>query len=182
MSKAIGMIEFKTVSTGVKAADAMVKTAAVELLEAQVVCPGKYIALISGDLSAVNAAVETASTQYGEGLIDNFVLGNPHESIFPAIYGTSEIEEVSALGILETYDAASIIVAADLAAKTAIVDLIELRIAKGMCGKSYMMLTGEVSAVEAAIEKARNAIGEKGMYLDSSVIAHPDAQIRKAIL
>ena len=35
MSKAIGMIEFKTVSAGITAADAMVKTADVELLEAQ---------------------------------------------------------------------------------------------------------------------------------------------------
>ena len=33
MSKAIGMIEFKTVSAGITAADAMVKTADVELLE-----------------------------------------------------------------------------------------------------------------------------------------------------
>mgnify|MGYP000738976810 CR=1 FL=1 len=56
MSKAIGMIEFKTVSAGITAADAMVKTADVELLEAQTVCPGKYIALITGSLSAVNAA------------------------------------------------------------------------------------------------------------------------------
>ena len=40
MGKALGMIEFKTVSAGVTAADAMVKTAAVELVEAQTVCPG----------------------------------------------------------------------------------------------------------------------------------------------
>ena len=39
MSKAIGMIEFKTVSAGITAADVMVKTADVELLEAQTVCP-----------------------------------------------------------------------------------------------------------------------------------------------
>ena len=42
MSKAIGMIEFKTTSTGVTAADAMVKTSEVEIVEAQTVCPGKY--------------------------------------------------------------------------------------------------------------------------------------------
>ena len=34
MSKAIGMIEFKTTSTGVTAADAMVKTSEVEIVEA----------------------------------------------------------------------------------------------------------------------------------------------------
>lgn len=182
MNKAIGMIEFKTVSAGITAADQMVKTADVELLEAQTVCPGKYIALIAGDLSAVNAAVERGKMTREDELIDSFVLGNPDESIFPAIYGSSQIDGVDALGILETYDAASIIVAADIAAKTAIVKLIELRIAKGMCGKSYMLITGEVAACEAAIAKAKMSVGEKGMYLDSSVIAHPDPQICKSIL
>ncbi len=182
MGKALGMIEFKTVSAGVTAADAMVKTVAVELVEAQTVCPGKYIALITGDLSAVDAAVDTARVQYGEQLIDSFVLGNPHEGIFPAIYGTTHIEHISSLGILETFDAAAIIVAADVAAKTSEVELIELRIAKGMCGKSYVFLCGEVSAVDAAISKAKATVAETGMYLDSTVIAHPDPQICKSIL
>ena len=180
MSKAIGMIEFKTTATGVTAADAMVKTSEVEIVEAQTVCPGKYIAIITGDLSAVKAAVDAAVTTYEDKC--SFVLGNPHESIFPAIYGTTQVEDVSALGILETYDAASIIEAADQAAKTAIVDLIELRIAKGMCGKSYMMITGEVSAVEASIERAKELVSAKGMYLDSSVIAHPDRRMIDSIL
>ncbi len=182
MAKAIGMIEFKTVSAGVTAADRMVKTAAVELIEAQVVCPGKYIALISGELSAVRSAVDAAQALNEEQFIDSFVLGNPHESIFPAIYGTTQVQNISALGVLETFDAASIIVAADEAAKTAIVDLIELRIAKGMCGKSYLYLTGEVASVEAAIQRAKSVVATKGMYLDSSVIAHPDEQICKSIL
>lgn len=182
MSKAIGMIEFKTIATGITAADAMVKTSEVELVEAQAVCPGKYIAIVSGDLSAVQAAVDAATTQYETQLIDSMVLGNPHESIFPAIYGATHVEEISALGIIETYDVAALIEAADAAAKTAIVELIELRLAKGMCGKSYMLLTGEVSAVQAAIDKAKVVVGPKGMYLDSSVIAHPDKKIADSIL
>ena len=140
------------------------------------------IAIITGDLSAVKAAVDTAVTTYEDKCIDSFVLGNPHESLFPAIYGTTQVEEISALGILETYDAASIIEAADQAAKTAIVDLIELRIAKGMCGKSYMMITGEVSAVSASIDRAKELVAEKGMYLDSSVIAHPDKRMIDSLL
>lgn len=182
MSKAIGMAEYKTVSAGVMAADAMVKTAHVEVVEAQTVCPGKYIVIVTGELSAVNAAVATARTRHEEQLIGDFILGNPHPSIFPAIYGSTEIEKISALGILETYDAASIIVAADEAAKTAIVELIELRIARGMCGKSYLMLTGEVAAVEAAVKRAKEAVKPKGMYLDSAVIAHPDEKICRTIL
>lgn len=89
---------------------------------------------------------------------------------------------VSSLGVLETFDASAIIVAADIAAKTADVELIELRIAKGMCGKSYLYLCGEVSAVDAAIARAKETVAGSGMFLDSTVIAHPDEQIIKSIL
>ena len=78
MSRAIGMIEFKTTAAGITAADTMVKTSEVEILEAQTVCPGKYIAIITGDLSAVKAAVEAAVASGEDKCIDSFVLGNPH--------------------------------------------------------------------------------------------------------
>ncbi len=182
MGKAIGMVEYKTVSSGMFVADIMLKTAAVEIMEAQTVCPGKYIVIICGDLSAVHSCIDVARNSYGQHLIDSFILGNPHEGIFPAIYGTSNIEKINALGILETFSASSIIVAADEAAKTSDVELIEIRIARGMCGKSYLLLTGDVAAVEAAIAKAKTAVGESAMLLDSSVIANPDDNFCKSIL
>ncbi len=182
MSKAIAMVEFLTVATGVTAADEMVKTSEIELLEASVVCPGKYIILVSGDLSAVRAAVDAAKSKYEERLVDSFVLGNPHESIFPAIYGATEIENPKSLGVVETYSAAAIIQAADEAAKTAVVQLVEIRIAKGMCGKSYLFLTGDVAAVTAAVEKAKADIAERGMLLDTTVIANPDQKVWDNIL
>lgn len=182
MKKAIGMVEFKTVSSGMRAADRMVKTAEVDLLQADTVCPGKFMALISGDLSSVKSAVESAIAADTEQLIDSFVLGNPHESIFSALYGASEVGSPNALGVLETFSAAAAIVAADTAAKTALVDLIELRLARGMCGKSYLLLTGEIAAVEAAIEKAKVGAGEYGMFLDSAVIPNPDKKLWQNIM
>ncbi|MBR5505911.1 MAG: BMC domain-containing protein [Clostridia bacterium] len=182
MSKALAMVEYLTVATGITAADLMVKTADVELIEAHVVCPGKYIALIQGELSAVTAAVEAAKVQYPQKLVDSFVLGNPEDSIFPAIYGATEVTNPAALGIFETYSAASIIVAADIASKTADVQLIELRIAKGMCGKSYMLITGEVAAVQASIDTVKERLKESSMYLDSSVIANPDKETWQNII
>ena len=182
MGKAIGLIEYKTVSSGITACDLMVKTADVDIIQAETVCPGKYFALVQGELAAVKSAVETASQAFPSQLIDKFVLGNPHDSIFEAIWGTANIVDAKALGILETYSIAAAIVAADTAAKTAEVQLIELRLARGMCGKSYMLLTGEVAAVSAAIEKAKVVAGEDGMFLDSSVIAGPDKKLWQKIL
>ena len=182
MGKALGLIEYRTVSSGITACDVMVKTADVELIQAETVCPGKYYALIQGELSAVKSAVEAACKAIPDKLIDKFILGNPHETIFKAIWGTTVVENPMALGILETYSIAGCIVAADTAAKTSDVTLVELRLARGMCGKSYMILTGEVAAVEAAIEKAKDGAGEEGMFLDSSVIAGPDKKTWEKIL
>ena len=134
MSKAIGMVELLTVSAGIQSADMMLKTAEVEVVESQPVCPGKYIVIITGDLSAVKASVDSVKTRFESNLMGSFVLGNPHESLFPALYGASKVEDVKALGVLETFNAADIISAADAAAKTSLVDLIELRVARGMCG------------------------------------------------
>jgi microcompartment protein CcmL/EutN len=102
MSRAIGMIEYRTVSAGITATDLMVKTADVDIIEAQTVCPGKYIAIITGELSAVRAAVDTARAAYEEAHIDSFVLGNPDETIFPAIMGTTTVSQndVNSLGII----------------------------------------------------------------------------------
>ena len=39
-----------------------------------------------------------------------------------------------------------------------------------------------VLPVDAAIARAKAKVAESGMYLDSSVIAHPDPQLCKSIL
>ena len=181
-NKAIGMVEYQTVSAGISATDLMVKTAGVEILQSSVVCPGKYITLIGGELSSVRASIDAAKAQLGDKLTDSFVLGNPHEDIFPAIYGGASVENARSLGVLETFSAPAIIVAADTAAKTSNVSLIELRIARGMCGKSYMLLTGDVAAVSAAIEAARARVATDGLFLDSSVIPNPDKSLWASIL
>lgn len=182
LDKAIGLVEYKTVAAGITAADKMVKASEVDILEAQTVCPGKYIVLLCGKLSAVKAAVESGIHDYEDNVIDSFILGNPHDSIFRGINGTAEINETQALGILETFSAASIIVAADICAKTAKVDLIEIRIAKGMCGKSYLLLTGELAAVSASVEAASKNLAESGMLLNKSVIPNPDKKLWEKIL
>jgi microcompartment protein CcmL/EutN len=182
MDKALGFVEYNLVPTGLAAADTMVKTAEVDILQAATVCPGKYIVLVCGDLSAVKAAVDAGTKGFESNVIDSFILGNPHDSIYKAISAVVEPEKRGALGMLETYSAASIIVAADIAAKTARVSLLEIRIARGMCGKSYLIMTGDVGAVEASLEAACKKASESGMLLDKSMIANPDPKLWQSIL
>ena len=83
---------------------------------------------------------------------------------------------------METFNVAAAIVAADAAAKTSLVNLIELRLARGMGGKSYLLLTGDVAAVTAAIERAEQVAAADGMMLDSAVIPNPDKRLWANIL
>ena len=91
MKKALAMVEYKTVSSGMQAADIMVKTADVEVIEATTVCPCKYMVLISGELSAVRAAVEAAvdraKKSVGEDgmFLDSAVIPHPDEKIWHSI-------------------------------------------------------------------------------------------------
>ena len=182
MNEAIGFVEFKTVSTGVLAADDMVKTSSIKIIEAKTVCPGKYIVLFKGKLGEVKAALEKGITKYENNVIGSFVLGNPHNEIFSAIEGTSFAKKDGAVAILETFTAYAIIVAADIAAKTSHVKLVEIRIARGMCGKSFMIISGELAAVNESINAAVKNAAKDGEVLDYSIIPNPDDQIWDSIL
>ena len=86
---AIGLVEFNSIARGIEAADAMVKTAMVDLVIANPVCPGKYIVLVSGDVAAVQSAVKAGVKTAGQSVVDEFILPNVHPAVFPAITATS---------------------------------------------------------------------------------------------
>ena len=176
--KSLGVVEYRSVALGIKAADTMVKAANIKLMMSQVVCPGKYIILFSGKLSSVKAALEVAVVSpFDSYLVDTYFLGNPDPSLFPAIYGVTEKGKAEAIGIIEGYSVASIVGVADEVVKTSPTKLIEIRLARGMTGKSYAIFSGELSAVEASLEKAKSTLMENAMYLQSAVIPNPDPQI-----
>lgn len=52
----IGMIEFNSIAKGIEASDIMMKAGEVELMRANTICPGKFIAMVSGDIAAVESS------------------------------------------------------------------------------------------------------------------------------
>lgn len=181
MVNALGLVEYLKVPTGMVAADKMSKTSNIKILHASIMCPGKYIVLFKGILSDVKAAIEAGTKGFEENVIDYFLLGNPNEQIYRAIAGTNEGEIKGAIGIVEGYSVAAIIEAADIAVKTALVNITEIRLARGMCGKSLFIINGELSAVEMSVNNSKKKLKEKGMLLDSSVIPNPSKEFVEAI-
>ena len=128
MMQAIGLVELTSVAKGLESADSMVKASAVELLEAKPICPGKYMIMVTGDVSAVQSSVDIGKQVGADAVVDDFILPNVHPSVITAIGSSTQIDNIQAVGVIETFSVASLIVAADTAAKAANVELIEISI------------------------------------------------------
>jgi len=173
----IGLIELTSIAAGFQACDAMLKAADVDLLLSRSICSGKYMVMVKGEVGAVQASVSAGISQGNFSIIDSFVIPNLHESIFPAIAGGTKIEALNALGIVESFSVAALIEGADAAVKAANVELIEIRLAMALGGKAFVTLTGDVAAVQSAVEAGAQIVGQKGMLVNKVVIASPRPEL-----
>lgn len=180
--RAIGLIELRSIARGMLTTDTILKAADVELLRAHVVCPGKYIILIAGAISHVKNAVTVGQQVAPEVVVDHFILSNVHPSVFPALTATTEIEEVKAIGVVETFTLAAAIVAADTAVKAAPVQLIEIRLPFAMGGKAFTVFTGEVSAVRNGVQTAVAKLKDEGVIDSFTVIPSPHKDLISKLL
>ena len=167
---AVGMVEFNSIAAGIDAADQMVKTAQVDPLFFKTICPGKFV---TGDVAAVSASVNAGRETHADALVDWFIIPNIHRDVIGALAGATGITERGALGIIETFSAASIVVASDAAVKAADVQLLDVRVALGLGGKGYALMTGDVAAVNAAVEAGSTAAAESGLLVSKVVIPSP---------
>lgn len=182
MIRAIGLVELNSIAKGIEVADHMLKTANIEVAVSTPTCPGKYITLIHGNVADVENAIKSAKKLGEECLIDDLIIPNVDEQIFPAITGTTNIDTIKAIGVIESFAIASLINAADTCAKTAGVSLVEIRLGSGIGGKSYVIMTGEVAEVEASVEAGINMIKESGNVVNHIVIASPHADLKRILV
>ena len=179
---AIGLIEYSSIAKGIGSADAMVKAANVELVLSRTICSGKFMNLIAGDVQAVKNSIAAGEDYAQESVIGTFIIPNVHPDVFPAMSGSNQVEELDALGIIESFSVAALIEGADAAVKAAEVRLIEIRLAMALGGKAFVTLTGEIGAVEAAVEAGKKVLSREGMLVNTVVIPSPRPELIRDIL
>jgi len=182
MPVAIGAVETSSIAQGAVVADAMVKTAEVELVELGPLSPGKFWVLIGGEVATVRASFARGVEVAADTLLDSLFIPQLHDMVLPALRGTCPPQDHDALGVIETLTAASAIVAADRAAKAAEVLLRDLRLANGIGGKGVLWLTGAVGDVQAAVEAGRAEALARGLLARSVVIPRLHRQLKARIL
>lgn len=179
---AIGVVETLSIPLGILAGDQMMKTADVRLVSAQTVCAGKYIVVVSGEVAAVRSATAAGVESAAHGLVDSLVIPNVDPRVIRAMSGACDLEELGAVGVVETFSLACAIQVADAAVKAAEVQIVEVRLGRGLGGKSFVIITGEVAAVKAAVAAGEHAENTQGLVVSSVVIPSPNRDMVRALL
>jgi microcompartment protein CcmL/EutN len=173
-------VEFDSVATGIRAADAMVKRAPIALLKAGTVHPGHYLVLVGGSVAAVTEAHGAGVAAGGEMLLDEVLLPEVHAQVHDAALGLRQPLEREALGVLETRTVASLLRAADAGLKGAQVRIAEIRLADDLGGRAFVLFDGEVADVEAALDIGSGRV-PPGQLLQRSLIPRLDGTLRSAL-
>ncbi|MDQ0252905.1 ethanolamine utilization protein EutM [Evansella vedderi] len=82
--EAIGMVETRSLVAALEALDSMTKAANVQLVDLKKVGSGIVTVIVTGDVAAVSAAVETgktAHTRTGGELISSNIIPRPHSGL-----------------------------------------------------------------------------------------------------
>ncbi len=178
----IGALEFNSIAVGIEALDSMVKAALVRILKAEIICPGKYVILVTGDVASVDASLSAGKAVAPACLIDELFIPNLHEQIIPAIEGGQRLELWDALGLIEAFSIIAGIVAGDAAAKEAEIWIPEIRLIKEMGGKSYVKMIGRIEAVEAGLKAGAALVRARGLLCREVLIPQPHPEIRPFVL
>lgn len=178
----IGFLELNSIAVGVEAADAILKTAETRLIMARPCCPGKYHILFSGEVAAVSASMDAGAAIAGMHLVDKTVIPRVHEQVIQAMTQTSDAGPLGALGVMEYFSVTAAVYGADAAVKAADVHIVDVRLASGIGGKSFVVLTGDVAAVSEAVRCGCREAEEQGLLIRSVVIANPRREVFEALL
>ncbi len=134
----------------------MVKASPVSSLYAGTVHPGKYLVLVSGDTASVEEAMSVGVDLAGSRSVGTIFLPDIDPGVVTALTEPKSGAALGseAVGIVETESVAPLFGAADAGAKAARVAVAGVRLADGLGGKAYVLFTGPVAEVEAAVEAA----------------------------
>ena len=166
----IGFLEYLSIGKGIEAADLISKNAAITILLAAPNCPGRYQILFTGDVGAVKEAIELGNSSADFSFLDSLVLPRVDEKVVSALYGPDVEDMGDSIGIFETMTMTATIEGADTMVKTSDVRIVELRLGKGLAGKSYVIVTGTIQDVQSAMDAALESVKERGIVISSVFI------------
>lgn len=181
---ALGLLELTTIARGVVVADAALKRAPALLLSSRTLSGGKHLVILAGGVAEVNEAMAAGVAVAGDRLRDRCELAYADAQIWPMLVSGGVVvpgdwdgdDGAEAVAIVETETVCAAIAAADAACKVAAVTVRDVRLAVDLAGKALFTLTGALADIDAAVDAARAAAGDR--LVDLERIAQPAPELR----
>lgn len=192
-SLAVGLVEVLGLPPSVVVADAMVKSAAVRLVDMEVNTLGAMVIKVTGETGAVRSAFDVGERLAGElgaRVATSLIPRYAAQGVVPWIEAPQKITRLlrsrsslipnadappGALGFIETVGFTGAVAALDAMCKAAEVRLASIE--RIGASRTAMLVRGEVSAVEVAVEAGRLEGDRVGHVAAFEVIARPDPVI-----
>ncbi len=178
---ALAMLVVDEVPAGLRALDAMLKEAPVDLIGAGTIQDGFYMIVIGGQVEALQRSMRRALDSASMHTIDSVLLPDAEPRILPAIRdGVIRWPAPGdTLGAVQIATPPGLLRAVDRALKRAAVELVEMRLGDGLGGRAIASFWGETSDVEAAIALARGETADVDPLaaVSTSIIRNADPDL-----
>lgn len=178
MKKALGILEFNSISKGFEVSDILLKSSFVEVEILRHICPGKFLTIISGDVEEVREALEKVNKDDDKKIVETNIISSAHEELLKGLKKRPLVLQYDAIGIMECSTVTSMLVALDAGLKASSVQLVKLVLGNGIAGKAYFIFTGSVSSVEEGIKASMKIIDSKRI-IHQTVIPSPSELLLK---
>ena len=185
MGDALALLEMSGIASGYFVLDKMVKHSPIQVLEANLVEPGKFLILFTGGVAEVEEAHRSVHQERSNEVIQDLLLPFAHPSVLMAVAGKElhrTSDEYDCLGVVETNQIAGSLLGADRSLKDADVALAGLRVTGGLGGRAFYVLCGAQHDVEAALLISEEVVVEKGGMFRKEIITRPHQDMVEWVL
>jgi carbon dioxide concentrating mechanism protein CcmO len=179
---ALGLIETKGLMPLLKAADAAVKAANVDLVGWTYIGGALVHLVLRGDVAAVQAAIKAgveAAEKAGE-MHATLLLPRPEPGLAVLLppAPAAAASRTGALGVLETTGYVGAVAGSDAMVKAAAIEVLRLTLASG--GRVGALVKGNIDDVQTALEAGAQAAGRVGEFEGTQMVARPDDVVMAA--
>jgi len=177
-AEALALIEVDAVARGLRALDSLVKRAPVQVLEANLVEPGRFLILFAGGVAEVQESYEAATECAEGGVVDTLLLPFAHSALLAGLRGREDRDgDLDTVGVIEGRHVAGTLHACDRSLKEAEVRLAGVRVTGGLGGRAYYVVHGLQHDVEAALDAGRAVLLDRDALHHSECIARPHEEM-----
>lgn len=168
----LGIAEFNDIPTGIYNLDKIIKKTNIKIYKSGTTCPGKYFFIVYGDNESIKIAFEDLEKAKSIKIISGF-----SKDILEVLLKKRDVKMENSIMIVEYFTIPESISSLDYVLKNTDTKVLKLVLGYGIAGKSYYVITGNISSIKEAV------VLNTGLakYKDLKIINNPNIEIKKYI-